>query len=78
MNVYSNITKIYGMENITTEEVMDRLNMYQAIFGKLDEFGWCDMERIKTDAGTQLTSKYFQERLYVRLVLLALVVQYYK
>ena len=37
---YSNITKLYGIENITTEEVMDKLDMFQAIFGKVDEFFW--------------------------------------
>ena len=37
---YSNITKIYGMENISTEEVIDKLDMFQARFGKVDECGW--------------------------------------
>ena len=27
-------------ENITTEEVMDKLDMFQAIFGKVNKFGW--------------------------------------
>ena len=36
---YSNIKKLYGIENITTEEVMDKLDMFQAIFGKVYEFG---------------------------------------
>ena len=54
------------MENITTGEVMDKPGTFQAILGKVDEFGWWDMERIQTDAGTQLTSKEFQEVLYVR------------
>ena len=31
---------LYGMEKITTEEVMDKLDMFQARFGKLGEFGW--------------------------------------
>ena len=35
---YSNIPKLYGMENITTEEVMDKLDMFLARFGKVDEF----------------------------------------
>ena len=48
------------MENITTEEVMDKLVMFQARFGKVDEFGWWDMDRIKNNTGTQLTSKEFQ------------------
>ena len=40
------------MINITTEEVMDKLDMFQARFGKVDYFFWLDMEIIQTDAGT--------------------------
>ena len=40
---YSNITKLYGIENSTTEEVMDKLDMFQEIFGEVDKFGWWDM-----------------------------------
>ena len=43
------------MEIITTEEVMDQLYMFQAIFGKVYEFGWWDLETISADAGTQFT-----------------------
>ena len=39
---------------------MDKLDMFQARFRKVDEFGWWDMERIQTDSGTQFTSKDFQ------------------
>ena len=30
------------MVNITTEEIMDKIYMFQARFGKVDEFGWWD------------------------------------
>ena len=60
MDAYSKIPELYGMENITTKEVMDKLDMFQERFRKVDEFGWWYMERIQTDAGTQLTSKEFQ------------------
>ena len=40
------------MEKITTEEVMDKLDMFQYRFGKIDEFGWCYLERISADAST--------------------------
>ena len=40
VDAYSNIPKLYGMENITTEEVMDKLDMFQARFGRVDGFGW--------------------------------------
>ena len=72
VDAYSKIEIFDGMENITTEEVMDKLDMFQVIFGKVDEFGWWDIERIQTDAGTQFTSKEFQEYIYVRGVRLEL------
>ena len=57
VNDYSNIPKFYGMENITTEEVIDKLGMFQERFGKVDEYGWWDMDIIQTCSGTQFTSK---------------------
>ena len=55
-DAYSNILKFYGMEKITTEEVMDKLDIFQSIFGKIDQFGWWDLERVSADVGTQFTS----------------------
>ena len=60
---YSKIPKVYGMEKITTEEVMDKLDMFQSRFGKIDEFGWWDLERISADTGTQFTSTEFKKRM---------------
>ena len=60
------------MENSTTKEVMDKLDMFQAIFVKVDEFGLWDMQIIQTDVGKQFTSKEFQEGLSVRGLRLAL------
>ena len=51
VDAYSKITNHYGMENITTEEVMDKLDMFQSRFRKIDQFGWWDLERISADAG---------------------------
>ena len=45
INAYSKIPKLYGMERIKTEEVMDNLDMILSIFGKIDKFGWWDLER---------------------------------
>ena len=39
VDVYSKIPKLNGMEKITTEEVMYKLDMFQFKFGKIDEFG---------------------------------------
>ena len=56
VDAYSKIPKLYSMEKITTEEVMEKLVMFQSRFGKIDKFGWWDLERISADAGTQFTS----------------------
>ena len=55
VDAYSKITKIYGMEKFFTEEVMDNLDMFKYRFGKIDEFGWCDLEIISADAGSKFT-----------------------
>ena len=61
VDAYSKIPKIYGTEKITTEEVMDKLDMFQFRFGKMDQFGWWDLERISADEGTQFISTEFKE-----------------
>ena len=61
VNAYPKIPKLYGMEKSTTEEVMENLDMFQSIFGKMDEFGWWDLERISGDSGTQFTSMDFKQ-----------------
>ena len=39
---------------------MDNLDMLQSRSRKIDEFGWCDLERISADAGTQFNSMDFK------------------
>ena len=61
VDAYSKIPKLYGMEKITTEEVMDKLDMFQSRFGEIYQFGWWDLERISADEGTQFTSIEFKD-----------------
>ena len=49
------------MEKITTEEVLDKLDMFQSRFGKIDKFGWWDLEIISADPGTQFTLTEFKQ-----------------
>ena len=72
VDAYSNIPKLYGVEKITTEEVMGKLDMFQSRFGKIDQFGWWDLERISADAGTQYTSTEFKDECQTRRVPLTL------
>ena len=60
------------MGDITTEEFMENLDMFQSIFGKTDKFGWSDLERISADAGTQFTSTDFKGKCQTRRVRLTL------
>ena len=48
------------MDKITTEEVVDKLDMFQSRFVKIDEFGLWDLEIISADAGTQFISMELQ------------------
>ena len=48
------------MEAITTEEVLDKLDMFQDSFGTIEKFGWWDLEIISVDVGTQFTSTEVQ------------------
>ena len=48
---------IYGMENTATEAVIENIDMFKSIFGKVDGFGWWDMKRIQTDADTHFIYK---------------------
>ena len=61
VDAYSKIPKLYGMEKITTEEVMDKLDMFQSRFRKIYQFVWWDLEIISADAGTQFTSTEFKD-----------------
>ena len=60
-DAYSRIPKLYGMGKISTEEAMDKLDMFQSIFGKIDGFGWCYLKRISADTGLQFTLTDFKE-----------------
>ena len=72
VDAYSKILKLYGTKNITTEEVMDKLDMFQSRFGKIDQFGQWDLERISADAGKQFTSTEFKYECQARRVCLTL------
>ena len=49
------------MEKIITEEDMDKLDMFQSRFRKIDHFGGWDLERISADTGTQFTLMEFKD-----------------
>ena len=55
VDAYSKTPKLYVIEKITTEEVMDNLDMFRSRFGEIDEFAWWYLEIISADAGTQFT-----------------------
>ena len=72
VDAYSKTQKLYGAERITNEEVMDRLDMFQYRYGRIDDFGWWDLEIISAYVGTQFTSTEFQDKCQTRGVWLTL------
>ena len=38
VDAYSKIPKLYGMDKIITEEVMDKMDMFRSRFGIIDQF----------------------------------------
>ena len=46
--------------------------MFKSRFGRIDQFGWWDLERISADAGTQFTSTEFKDECQTRGVRLTL------
>ena len=52
---------------------MNKLDMFQSRFGRIDEFGWWDLEIITADAGTQFTLTDFKEELQTHSIHLTLV-----
>ena len=45
---------------------------FQSRFGKIDQFGWWNLERISADSGTQFTSTDFEEEFQTCIVHLTL------
>ena len=78
MDSYFKLPKLYVIENITTKEVVNKIDRFQAIFRKVYELGWWYMNVIQTDVGTQFTSKEFQEGIYINVVQLALATPYHQ
>ena len=56
VGAYSIITKLYGMENIATEEVMDKIYIFQASLRKVENICLWDTEIIQTNAGKNFNS----------------------
>ena len=59
MDEYSKLPRLYGMENITTKEVMDKLGIFQARFGEVDKFGGGICIRSKLTLVTRLLPRIF-------------------
>ena len=66
VDAYSRVPRLYGLEETTTAEVMDFLDVFIAEFGKVDQFGWVDIDRLRADAGPQFTSEDFKDGCAVR------------
>jgi transposase InsO family protein len=58
---YSRFNKIYGLDDRTMESVIKAIRQYTADCVSVNEFGYIDIKKIRSDAGTQFTSMEFQE-----------------
>ena len=65
-------------KKITTDEVLDKMDMFQSRFGKICQFGWWDLNRISEDAGTQFTSTEFKDECQTCRVCLTLAAPEYQ
>ena len=72
VDAYSKIPNIYRMEKVTTEQVMDNLDMFQSRFGKIDDIGCWNVDIISANAGLQFTLTEFKEEYQTRGVHLTL------
>ena len=66
VDAYSRILHLYGLDDSTTEAVMDKLDEFQARYDKVDAFGWWNIDRITANAWPQFTSQEFKEGYQVR------------
>jgi transposase InsO family protein len=61
VDAYARFTKTYGLDDKTTESVIKAIRQYIADCGSVDEFGYNDIVKIHSDAGTQFSSMEFQD-----------------
>ena len=69
------VASLYGVVGSSfsfIRSLIGRMDIFQSRFGKIDQFGWWDLERISADAGTQFTSTDFKEECQTRGVCLTL------
>ncbi|MGH7973946.1 MAG: hypothetical protein ACREBR_00370 [bacterium] len=57
---YSRQPYMHGMQHLTTQGVLEGLQAFAVRFGRIDEVGYLDFERIQSDAGPQFTSEEFK------------------
>ena len=66
------IQKLYGIEIITTQKVIHKLDRFQYRIRKIDKLGWWYLEIISSYEGTQFISMEFQDKCQTRCVHLKL------
>jgi hypothetical protein len=59
VDAYSRYVRFYGLCDKSTKAVVKALQQYQADNKPVSSFGYLDLERIRTDAGSQFTSGEF-------------------
>jgi transposase InsO family protein len=61
VDAYSRYVRFYGLHNKSTKAVTTALQQYQADNKPAETFGFINLEKIRTDAGSQFTSSEFAD-----------------
>jgi transposase InsO family protein len=61
VDAFSRFTKIIGMPNKSSQSVIDALTNFAAEHRLIRGFTFWDIEKIKSDAGTEFTSQEFKQ-----------------
>lgn len=61
VDAYSRFTCLYGMQDKSTDSVVDTIQQYQADHRYVGNYGYLNIECIRADAGTQSTSTDFKQ-----------------
>ena len=72
VDTYSRMPRLYELNEINTEAVMDKIEEFVARYGELNVFGWWNIGRIQADVGPQFTSEEFLKKCVKRGILLSL------
>ena len=61
VDAFSRLCQIYGLQTKSSEDVIQAIKKFTADHGLVNEFGYGDVDKFKSDAGSQFTSPEFRD-----------------